>query len=629
MTLYRWVWFIIVMGALIAACTKNNTVTGPDNGTPVVSPITAAQQAAIRQSYQKIAASADSALLTNDPLAALQSRLATYQSDTTVQAAWMTNTALYVTFKNGGTISWDIVPSIVVPPYDGQMQAGVLSRDCLLKPSELIGNTNALLINAQYTDENRQYCRDLITYLTAKFQQRGFTVTTKNGFEADVNFFKTGLKGYGAIFYISHGGFDGTYTWQHMGEEGSLDSLMSQHGALWKAKRLSLGGAKELRAGVWEVINHYKFSEKFIDSLYTGATDFPRSMIYLVACQGMKDAGRQVAKSFNNKGARGIIGWDETNCLGQSTGKQLFTTLLCGANLRAALNALPAEAKLDPCAVQPGASLVYYPASADTLRLVDSVRAKLLLASPKKDSTYATRTLTLSGSLIDGDSIATGIVEVNGVATRMTVLSGYRTFSQPIVIDSGANYIHISCAGKLTDGRCAYVDTTFRVNGSFGALGLWSELRWNTNSVDVDFHLLPPGATFPGSFWTSADCNFLYKTTSWGGSLDVDDMDGYGPEHITIPTVADTGTYRLFVHYYSDHTSGTTATTAFVSVAVRDGAMRSFGPYALINDASRGGDIWEVCTIHYPDGVITPVNLKRSAGGLMAKPFADPPYKRR
>ncbi len=108
----------------------------------------------------------------------------------------------------------------------------------------------------------------------------------------------------------------------------------------------------------------------------------------------------------------------------------------------------------------------------------------------------------------------------------------------------------------------------------------------------------------------------------------MDNTTGYGPEHITVPAVSDTGTYRLFIHYYSDHTSGTTATTAFVSVSVRGGAIQSFGPYALLNDASRAGDIYEVCSIHFPDGAITPVNALRPAG-IIAKPVREPAYKRR
>jgi uncharacterized protein YfaP (DUF2135 family) len=614
------------MGVMILSCSKEDEPTSPGQTNPP-STLTEEQKAQISQAYRTIAGSADSALSSADPYATLQGLLASYQSNPAVQSASLTTSALFVKFKNAGTIIWEIASSLVVPPYDGPTAARFDFGDCLLKPSELIGNNKALLINTQYGDESRQYNRKLVDYLSQKFQQRGFTVTTKNGSAADVAFFRGSLNGFGAIFYICHGSYDGTNTWQHTGEEGSLDSLMAKYQALWLADQVALGGAKETRGGVKQTVWQYTFSQRFVDSMYASAAAFPKSMIYLVACQGMKDAGRQIANSFYNRGARGVIGWDETNCLGQSTGKQLFTALLCGANIRDAVQSLPAEARLDKCSVPAGANLVYWPASADTLRLVDSAKATYVITSPKKDSTYTDRNLTLSGSVLNADTISTGIVEVNGVATRMTILSDFKSFSQPIVIDSGANVIHLMATGRLRDGRCAYADTVFQVRGSFSALSLWSELRWNTDGTDVDFHLLPPGAAFPGDFWTPTDCYYGARTPSWGGSLDVDDVNGYGPEHITIPAVSDTGTYRLFVHYYSDHTIGTTATTAFVSASVRGGVIQNFGPYALINDTSRGGDIYEACTIHFPDGVITAVNAKRSVGRV-AKPAWEPAYKR-
>lgn len=622
----RWSSSVVLAALVILACTKEDEPTSPADTTSPSSTLTDQQKAQISQAYRTIAGSADSALLAGDPIASLQSRLPSYQSDPAVESAWLTANALYVNFKNGGTVCWDVTSSLLVPPYDGPTERLFESGSCLLKPSELIGNTKAALINTQFGDEDRQYCRDLVDYLARKFQERGFTVTTKNGTAADVAFFKSGLKEFGAIFAIAHGAYDGTNTWHTTGEEMILDTLMARYPTFWQSKQLAVGNVTEKRAGVNKVIKQVMFSQRFIDSVYAGGAAFPRSMIYLVACQGLKDAGRQVAQSFYNKGARGIIGWDEINCLGQSTGKQLFTMLLCGANIRDAVASLPAEAKLDPCAVQPGANLVYWPTSADTLRLVDSAKATYLITSPKKDSTYTDRNLTLSGSVLNADTLSTGIVEVNGIATRMTILNDHVSFSQPIVIDSGANVIHLLATGKLANGRCAYADTAFQIKGDFSALSLWTELRWNTDGTDVDFHLLPPGASFPASFWTPADCNYSSRVTSWGGYLDVDDVNGYGPEHITVPVVSDTGTYRLFVHYYSDHTVGTTATTAFVSVSVRGGQIGNFGPYALWNDASRGGDIYEVCTIHFPDGVVTPVNALRPAGRV-ARPLREPAYK--
>ena len=616
--------FLILVGVLIHGCKKDETPTSSGGGS-TGGPLTEEQKAAIRSGYQAIAGSADTVLVSSNPLAGLQSRLATYQANTNVETAWITGNTLFVKFKNGGTINWTVPSSLVVPPYDGPVGREFDQSSCLLKPSERVGNTNALLINAQYGDESRQYNRDLVTYLAGKFQARGFTVTTKNGSAAGVSFFSTGLKQYGTIFYISHGCYDGTNTWQTTGEEGTLDTLMARYPTLWTSGQLSIGTVTEKRNGTFKAIKLYMFSQKLIDSMYA-ANDFPKSMIYLVACQGLKNPGRQVAVSFVNKGARGIIGWDETNCLGQSTGKKLFTTLLCGSNLKQAYNALPAEAKLDPCEVAAGAALIYYPASADTLRLVDSVRAQLLFSSPKKDSTYTTRNLTLAGTFLNGDSIAAGVVEVNGVATRMTIGSGYRTFSQPIVIDSGANYIHVSLTGKLLDGKCAFVDTTFQVKGNFAALGLWTELRWNTVS-DVDFHLLRPGYAY-SDLWGSNDCCYHYRTTSWGAYLDVDNTSGYGPEHITVPAVSDTGTYRLFVHYYSAPSG--TVTSASVSVKVGNGTIRPFGPYTLSNPGSdRSGDVYEVCTIHFPGGQITPVNIKRQSAWDKPSPYAPTPKRAR
>jgi uncharacterized protein YfaP (DUF2135 family) len=584
---------------LAIGCKKDEAPTTPSSGGGGGGGLTEPEKQAIRQGYQAVSASADTITST----AGFQSMLASYTSNPNVETAYITNNSLFVKFRGGGLISWYLASDVVVPPYDPGGLVASNIPDCLLKPSELIGNTSAVLINQQFGDEGRQYCRDVITFLTTKFQARGFTVTTKNGSQANVNFFKTGLSAYGAVFYIAHGTYDGTNTWQCTGEEGTLDSLMSKYPAEWKSNQLTILTVHEKRGGVNQVVRFYSFSSRLVDSMYV-ANAFPRSMIYLVACQGMKNG--QVGTSFVNKGARAVIGWDETNCLGQSTGKLLFDILLCGKNVRDAMAALPAEAKNDKCAVPAGALLVSYPSSGDTLRLVEESKGVVLFTTPKKDSTYTTRNLTLAGSLVNGDTLTSGIVEVNGVATTLTILSIRKNFSQSIVIDSGRNSIHITANGKLTNGKCAVVDTTINVNGNFAALGLWSELRWNTNSSDVDFHLLPPNAAFPGTFWTTTDCYYGNRTTAWGGFLDVDDVDGYGPEHITVPTVSTQGTYRLFLHYYASHGAG--PTSCYVTVSVRGGPNSNFGPYLVTTPGSRGGNIWEVCTITYPAGTITPVN---------------------
>jgi len=74
---------------------------------------------------------------------------------------------------------------------------------------------------------------------------------------------------------------------------------------------------------------------------------------------------------LQKKGVGVTIGWDETNCLGQSTGLYLFQLLLEGYSVADAFQALPANQKLDYCGIWTGANLVYYPPEGGNMYLVD------------------------------------------------------------------------------------------------------------------------------------------------------------------------------------------------------------------------------------------------------------------
>ena len=610
--------FAVIVSTAFFGCSKKSDSTSPDTTTPA-SPLTAAEQAAIRTAHAAISASADSILLTSNPVAGFSTRLAVYKANVNVDTAWIKDQTLFVRYKKGGIVFWNVPTSVVVPPYDGGSAVPDVSPlPRLARTGELVGNKKALLINQQYNDDSRQYCKDLITHLSTGFVADTFTVTVKNGAAADVAFFKTGLKGYGAIFYIAHGMYDGTRTWQCTAEPGSMDGLFTTYSDDWVHDRISLGGVTEKHGATNVVANYYTFSDLLISSNYA-AGDFPHSLIYLVACQAFKGTN-QIGQVFNAAGAAATVGWTETNCLGQSTGKLLFDAMLGGATLAEAFGALPAESKLDKCEVPAGAALTYYPNAGGTVQLIQAPAATFQITSPTPGQTYTDRTLTLSGQLLNVSSISSGTVEVSGVTTTLTY-SG-TTFSQPIVIKQGSNTIRLRANGTNSSGKILYGDTSFTVTGNFAALGLWTELRWNTNASDVDFHLLPPGSSV-SALWTSSDCYYSNKLPSWGGSLDVDDVDGYGPEHITIPTVSVTGTYRLFIHYYATH--GASGTAASVTVSSNGGADVSFGPYALNSAGTDGhGDVWEVCTITYPGGAITPVNQLTTLATL-GKVFVTPP----
>ena len=85
------------------------------------------------------------------------------------------------------------------------------------------------------------------------------------------------------------------------------------------------------------------------------------------------------------------------------------------------------------------------------------------------------------------------------------------------------------------------------------------ELSWDTPYGDVDLHMLRPGAA-SNRWFTTDDCFWANQTPDWGPvgleanpTLDRDDMNGYGPENITIVDTPLNGTYLVAVTYYCEH----------------------------------------------------------------------------
>ncbi|MDO9255335.1 MAG: hypothetical protein Q7U54_07485 [Bacteroidales bacterium] len=537
----------------------------------------------------------------------LNKQINTFKNLPEVENVWIQDSALFVKFKNAGVIEWYLANNFIIPPYGKKKALASISNR---KP---VGNTKACLINQQFNDENRQYCRDIISDLQSSFQTAGYEVNVVNGSDANLNFFENSLNQYGAIFYISHGMYDGTRTWICSGQEppdpkNKLDELFKDLYLWWVDGKISMASCKETRNGEKVPVSFYTFSDKFVSDTYDSKS-FPNSLIYLVACQSFKGTN-QLAAAFNNKGAGVTIGWDETNCLGQGTGKLLFDLLLSGASVESAFQTLPEASKLDYCSVSTGARLTYFPSEGKDICLVDTTDLDIVISYPMAGGSCTERVLNLSGYVTGAKKILSGVVEINSIPTTLTFSGNY--FEQPVVINNGANKIKVICFGEMNNGKTGYGVKEINVVGDIPILDLFTELRWNTDYSDVDFHLLPPGSGL-SELWTYKDCFYYNKGTTWGGYLDVDDVDGYGPEHITIPQSKLNGKYRLFVHYYDEQGAGTTS--AFVSVSVKNGLFHNFGPYSLVNSGGdSSGDLYEVCTIEYPLGTITPVNKYYNLG---------------
>ena len=134
-------------------------------------------------------------------------------------------------------------------------------------------------------------------------------------------------------------------------------------------------------------------------------------------------------------------------------------------------------------------------------------------------------------------------------------------------------------------------------------IGLRIKLSWDSNDTDVDSHLIRPGGSF---FDCESDCHFGNPSPDWGIKgdwkddpfLDVDDVDGFGPEYINIsePMV---GTYKYVVHYYDDTHEGSSSSPANATVEVWTYGQKvgTFGPVHL-DQTNRN---WDVFTVDWPD----------------------------
>ncbi len=140
-------------------------------------------------------------------------------------------------------------------------------------------------------------------------------------------------------------------------------------------------------------------------------------------------------------------------------------------------------------------------------------------------------------------------------------------------------------------------------------LGLTIKVSWDADLCDIDSHLIEPGGSF---FDCDTDCHFGNPAPDWGVKgdwkddpfLDVDDIDGYGPEHTNI-SEPQPGTYKFVIHYYKDSFDfgDSTSTSTTVEVFNFGNKIAEFGPQFL--DSTNWN--WDVFEIEWPSKNITPL----------------------
>ena len=168
------------------------------------------------------------------------------------------------------------------------------------------------------------------------------------------------------------------------------------------------------------------------------------------------------------------------------------------------------------------------------------------------------------------------------------------------------------------DGNVATCDVLVR---AVPQEGLRVEIFWNPpdtscdespvrpcDDTDVDVHVLRPG--METWFDLSGDCHYANCNSmsgfslEWGGagmddnpSLDLDDVEGFGPENINVDRPAP-GTYRVGVHLYDGSSLGRADVTVNIYCGMSTMPVRTFGPTRLTGGGTPDSNpFWRVADV--------------------------------
>lgn len=173
----------------------------------------------------------------------------------------------------------------------------------------------------------------------------------------------------------------------------------------------------------------------------------------------------------------------------------------------------------------------------------DAAAPTVAITSPTAGSSFDTTTyiVTLAGTSTNGgDNFVQ--VYLNGVFVQNLVMNS-GAFSGSLVLVSGSNVIAVSDTNA--DGT---ETATVTVTSTRNPNDIRVNMAWDDGNSDVDLYIFAPASATKAAevIW------YGNKTGTNGGTLDVDNVTGYGPENIAFPVgTAPTGLYYGAVNLYA------------------------------------------------------------------------------
>lgn len=165
--------------------------------------------------------------------------------------------------------------------------------------------------------------------------------------------------------------------------------------------------------------------------------------------------------------------------------------------------------------------------------------------------------VTITGTITGGQEnqdITSTLVFVSNQKFETAVNGG--TFSQEVPLFAGENDIIILATDENTwESWAGFLRDTIKSSASKASLTF--TMTWGQDDSDVDFHVLEP--TLNGTTGRHIRWNSMGSQYDEHPYLDIDDKNGYGPEHyyatqeMSLPNSDNLyGTYKFRIHYWTD-----------------------------------------------------------------------------
>jgi uncharacterized protein YfaP (DUF2135 family) len=179
--------------------------------------------------------------------------------------------------------------------------------------------------------------------------------------------------------------------------------------------------------------------------------------------------------------------------------------------------------------------------------------AIIRIASHRRGETVAARSIELFGTIESGEVLVTELDVFVGNVKFTTPVDPNGSFSVPVILNNGKNAFRFVTKGVVrVEGYPKLIDIPnntyrypFSLTSTVDPAVILLTLTWDKPGTDLDLYVIDPNGDYSA---------YNHKNTADGGELDVDDTDGFGPEHWTL-TASDVvrcgGNYKVRVHYYN------------------------------------------------------------------------------